>query len=456
MHKIKRFSQFQLELPFVNIQDKIQKLYNRFYSTNLGKIHKALPAEYIASKFKLRDKTKGPESIFTPAGKIRLEFLKCYTGFSDKKLAEELMSNINYQIFCDVYFPLEMVKFNHKLISKIRVEISKKINIKEFQKILFTYWSPYIKDKNTCLLDATCYESYISLPSNIKLLFRGTVGLDSLISKYALKSNLKRNRYNRDIIRCYKIYSKKKKKRRKETKRLTRRFLYILGKLLSEHYSLMRFSFYKSKITNTSKKRISVINKIYEQQSKIYLGEKVKNKIVSIDKDYIHTIIRGKEKNPYEYGAKIHTLQIDGLNFVEHLNFSAYNECTRMLSSVCYHKELTDKKPKFIAGDKIYPTNKNRKMLNKLNIRTNFVPKGREGKNKEELKILRKELNRERNTRLEGSFGTEKEYYGDKRIKARTKKTEIYQILVKIHCRNLLSVGNRMSKAPPEDTSIAS
>ena len=130
------------------------------------------------------------------------------------------------------------------------------------------------------------------------------------------------------------------------------------------------------------------------------------------------TLIRGKEKKPYEYGAKVHTIQIDGLNFIEHINFSAYNECTRMLSSLRCHKELTGKKPKFIAGDRIYPTNKNRKMLNKLNIKTNFIPKGREGKHKEELKILRKELKKEILV-LKEVLAQKKTLYGDKRIKAR-------------------------------------
>lgn len=385
-----------------------------------------------------------------------MEILKCYTGFSDRKLAEALISNINYQIFCNVYFPLETVKFDYKLISKIRVEVSKKINIKEIQKILFEYWSPHLKNKDIFLMDATCYESHICQPSNIKLLFRSVLWLDYTINKCARKSKLKRIRYKRGIMQDYDAYSKKRQKRRKETKKLTRRLLYILNKLLLEHRDLMSFPTYKPTIKNKIKKRISVIRKILDQQCIIFDGRKVPNKILSIDKDYIRTIIRGKEKKPYEYGAKVHTIQIDGVNFIEDLNFSANNECTRMLSSISYHKSLAGKKAKFLAGDKIYATNKNRKITKKLGISTNFVPKGRKGKYEEQLKILRRELNKERSTRLEGSFGTEKEHYGDKRIKARTKETEIYQILVKIHCRNLLLIGKRMSKAPPKTISVAS
>lgn len=292
--------------------------------------------------------------------------------------------------------------------------------------------------------------------SNIKLLFRSVLWLDKCIEICSKSCNLSRIRYKRQVLRDYETYSKKRQKRRKETKKLTRRLLYILNKLLSEHAKSIKYRPYKESITNRMYKRISVISKILKQQSKIFVGEKVPDKILSIDKDYLRTIIRGKEKKPYEYGAKVHMLQIDGLNFIEHLNFSAYNECTRMLSSVSFHKYLTGHKPKFVAGDKIYATNKNRKMLKTLNICHNFIPKGKKSKHEPELKILRKALNKERNTRLEGSFGTEKEHYGDSRVKARTRETEIYQILVKVHCRNLLAIGNKMIKAPPFALSKAS
>lgn len=456
MSKVKRFSLYQQELPFLNIQDKIPLLYKRFYASDLGKIYKALPAEKIVKKIKLKKNRKGPEAIFTPAGKIRLEFLKCYTGFSDKRLSEEIMSNINYQIFCDVCFPIETVKFDYKVISKIRSSLSKKIKREEIQRILFKSWSPYVKNKEIGLLDATCYESYISSPSNVKLLFRSVCWLDSFIEKNSRHAHLKRCRYKREVLSVYKLYSKKRQKRIKETKKIIRRLLYILKKLLFEHQSLMKFTPYKTNITNRKSRRISTINKILDQQYRIFLGEKVKDKILSIEKDYIRTIIRGKEKKPYEYGVKVNMLQIDGLNFIEDLNFSANNECTRMLSSIVFHKNLTGEKPKFMAGDKIYATNKNRKITKMLKISTNFTPKGKPGKNAKEDKILRQILNKERNTRLEGSFGTEKEYYGDKRIKARTKLTEAYQILVKVHCRNLLLVGKRMSKSPPTSITIAS
>ena len=53
--------------------------------------------------------------------------------------------------------------------------------------------------------------------------------------------------------------------------------------------------------------------------------------------------------------------------------------------------------------------------------------------------IIRKELARVRATKMEGSFGTQKEHYGLKRIKARTRLTEILYIFFGIHMANVVS-----------------
>lgn len=59
---------------------------------------------------------------------------------------------------------------------------------------------------------------------------------------------------------------------------------------------------------------------------------------------------------------------------------------------------------------------------------------------KKEGDIIRKGLARVRATRMEGegSFGTQKEHYGLKRIKARTRLTEILYIFFGIHTANVV------------------
>ena len=55
------------------------------------------------------------------------------------------------------------------------------------------------------------------------------------------------------------------------------------------------------------------------------------------------------------------------------------------------------------------------------------------------------ELRRERATRMEGSFGTEKEYYGLQKIKARTMKNEMLWIFFGVHTANAVRIAKRMA-----------
>ncbi len=75
-----------------------------------------------------------------------------------------------------------------------------------------------------------------------------------------------------------------------------------------------------------------------------------------------------------------------------------------------------------LSGDDIYATNDNRTYCRTQGIVHSFKRKGRAGKYEDQYKELRSILRKERATRMEGSFGTEKEYYGLQKIKTRTKK----------------------------------
>ncbi len=69
-------------------------------------------------------------------------------------------------------------------------------------------------------------------------------------------------------------------------------------------------------------------------------------------------------------------------------------------------------------------------------ISTSFKRKGRTAKDETLWKSLRLELSRERATRLEGSFGTQKQHYSMARIKARNRKTEMLWIFFGVHTAN--------------------
>ena len=186
-------------------------------------------------------------------------------------------------------------------------------------------------------------------------------------------------------------------------------------------------------------------------EKNLFEGRKVNDRIVSIDRHYVRPIVRGKETKSVEFGAKVNNIQIDGISFIEHLSFKAFNEGIRLKDCIRMQQKLMNVRVRCVAADSIYANNANRKFCTKYGISTSFVRKGRAAKDESLRKVLRSELSKERATRLEGSFGTQKQHYSLSRIKARNRKTEILWIFFGIHTANAIlmidKVRNRALKA---------
>ena len=114
-------------------------------------------------------------------------------------------------------------------------------------------------------------------------------------------------------------------------------------------------------------------------------------------------------------------------------------------------QKLMNVRVRCVAADSIYANNANRKFCTKYGISTSFVRKGRAAQDEPLRKVLRCELSKERATRLEGSFGTQKQHYSLSRIKARNRNTEILLIFLGIHTANAIlmidKIRNRTGKA---------
>jgi len=61
-----------------------------------------------------------------------------------------------------------------------------------------------------------------------------------------------------------------------------------------------------------------------------------------------------------EFGAKANMIQVDGINFIEHLSFDAFNEGIMLQDSIWYSRSLFGKIT-HISADDIYASNANRK-----------------------------------------------------------------------------------------------
>ena len=77
-------------------------------------------------------------------------------------------------------------------------------------------------------------------------------------------------------------------------------------------------------------------------------------KCLFIDLNSQPTSVRGKEIKQVEFGAKVNKIQIDGINFIEHIQYRAFNEGTRLQSSVFCAQNLTKTKIRKLGADAIY------------------------------------------------------------------------------------------------------
>jgi len=444
--KVRRFSQFQGVFVFPNFDNSHNELLNSFKQTRLGCIYTSIPWDELVECFGLKEKKKGPQSIFSPRGKIALMFLKHYAGCSDSKLIEHLNGNIHYQIFCDIIIPPRAPLTNYKIVSEIRCELAQKLDIEKLQYILVQYWKPYMTNLDSMVCDATCYESAIRYPTDIKLLWEA-VSWNYRMLVNGCKRLCERRPRTKYIkwARKYMSYSKSKKPSKK-VKRSLRRALLKLLKKINEHLNKIEPQL-SSNFNDSYWQRRNASQKILDQQwAYFFEGQKPTDRIVSIDKPYIRPIVRGKEVNKVEFGAKVNKIQVDGISLIEHLSFDAFNEGTRLKKSIWMTQKLFGKKLKVVGADRIYATNANRNYVTKLDIKTDFKRKGKPSKHKLHFDQLAHIITKERATRLEGSFGTDKEHFLLKRIKARTEETEKLWIFFGIHTSNAIQIGQRMRK----------
>ena len=452
MAKVQNFAGISPNLPFTEYN--FYDLYRQtFENSELGKIKANLPLREMAENLGLTNRSMRPKvgrrSYFTPEGKVALMFLKMYTGLSCPKLLEQLNGNIHYQIFCDVIIDPVKPLTNYKLLDDVFSELARGLKIQQQQEILASAWKPYMKNLDTMYTDATCYESEMRYPTDPKLLWEGIEKSYEIMCGLSEKLNLHRPRTKFvDVEKANLTYRKQGRHTKSQTRKMTRRLLNLLGKMLKEIRRLERENAGEEKLlTVRQKSDMEIITRMYRQQRNHFEHndprESVKDRIVSLSKAYVRPIVRGKEVKSVEFGAKCNNILVDGLSFIEKLSFNAFNEGTRLPHCLKMHRKLFGVDAKKVGGDAGYAGNANREYCRKRGIQTSFVKRGRPSFVKKDNDIIRNELARVRATRMEGSFGTQKEHYGLKRIKARTKLTEILYIFFGIHTANAVQLVRR-------------
>ncbi len=109
--------------------------------------------------------------------------------------------------------------------------------------------------------------------------------------------------------------------------RLLEKLLIQRDEIHREYGTLLRYTW-------DYRKRLSIIRKVLVQEKEMFVGRKVSDRIVSLDRHYVRPIVRSKETKSVEFGAKVNNIQIDGISFIEHISFKAFNEGIRLKDSV--------------------------------------------------------------------------------------------------------------------------
>lgn len=434
----------------INLQNNIRVLefhsprhhfdlyWKSFEGSELGKIYQQIPWDALVSSFKIRRKDRrGRKPLFSLRSKIALMFLKSYTKLSDKALFERLHSDIHFQFFCNIYISPEQRIKDYKAISAIRKELAATADWDGFQTQLTSFWKPAMDMTQLMMMDATCYETYMRYPTDQKLLWESVEWLYRHIKKMskAMKEPVPRSKFGEQKNK-YLSFEKKRRKTHKERIRLSRSLLYLGNKLYGQMDQVLELANEQGvKVGAQFTRRSEVIGVVLSQQQALMQGEQVKDRIVSIDKSYIRPIVRGKETKRVEFGAKVNMIQVDGINIIQKISFNAFNEGQEFIASIGLSRKLFGK-CRQVAADAIYATNKNRKYASRHGVATSFVRKGKAGKNEEQRKSMQKILSTARATRMEGSFGNEKNKYGLDRIRARTELTEVLWIYFGVHTAN--------------------
>jgi hypothetical protein len=295
-----------------------------------------------------------------------------------------------------------------------------------------------VTHKGKLIVDATACPQDIAYPTDLNLLNDARMKSEELIDfLYTPVLHGKKPRTYREVARKrYLQTAQKKKKSKKVIRCALRKQLSYLGRNLRsidkllDAYTLIPFDAHQCKY-------MFVIRTLYDQQKQMYDSKthSIEDRIVSIHQPHVRPIVRGKTTADVEFGAKIQVSLMDGYAFLDDLSWDAFNEGTRLISSVEKYKARFGYYPQMVAADKIYCNRENRRVLKELGIELRAKALGRP------RAVDEKHVSPGERNQIEGKFGQAKTAYGMDRIRARLPKTSESWIAAIILVLNLVRLA---------------
>ncbi|NCA77986.1 MAG: IS5 family transposase [Alphaproteobacteria bacterium] len=294
-----------------------------------------------------------------------------------------------------------------------------------------------ITHKGKLITDATACPQDIAYPTDLNLLSNAREKTEELIDKLYDESRhgIKPRTYRKVARKEYLKTAQLKKKSKKQIHNAVKKQLGYLKRNINSVNQLLD-EYDQCPLNRKDRKYLMVINTLYEQQSMMFKEDthQVDHRIVSIHQPHVRPIVRGKTNAYVEFGAKINVSLMNGFAFLDDFSWEAFNEGTRLMSTVEKYKQRFGYYPEEVLADKIYCNRTNRASLKLIGVKLIAKPLGRP-------KAVDVEHVRpgERNP-IEGKFGQAKTAYGLNRIKARLDQTSESWIATIILVLNLVKL----------------
>jgi hypothetical protein len=297
------------------------------------------------------------------------------------------------------------------------------------------------------LIDATCTPADITFPTDLKLLNEAREKTDEMIDEMHKPFIGQRKRprtYRQRARQDYLAVAKQKKPGHKKIRKAIRKQLGYLRRNLHIVETLAQEGLLK-RLDKRLYRLLLVAQELYRQQLQMYQDRNhtMADRIVSLYQPHVRPIVRGKAKNPVEFGAKISVSLVDGFSFVDTLSWDAFNESGDLKAQVEAYRRRFGFYPASVHADKIYRSRKNRQFCKSLGIRLSGPPLGRPKQmtaaNKVELAASRRQQRQDELDRIavEGKFGQGKRRFTLNRIMAKLAETSEAVIMVSFIVMNL-------------------
>ena len=367
------------------------------------------------------------------------QLIKQRTQLSDRELVAAIRDTPAYQYFIGLPEYQPQAPFSFSVLSYFRRRIA------PLSELITNIISDFVRDRlqaklghqKILITDATAVPVKIKYPQDTQLLNQARLNLERFIAAMAKQLAVKPPRtYKRKAHQTWTAFSRKPRRWVKTTHKQIKAQLQYIRRDLRYVKELQAQG---GQLNQRQTQRLTIIRKLYEQQTEMYRQHthRVADRIVSLDQPAIRPIIRGKAKDPVEFGPKIDVSISHGVVAVERFAFNAFNESADLPATIDHYFDTYGTYPDEILADTLYRTRANIGLCADLGIKLSGPRLGRRPKQVDPAKRKADRQAENRRGEIEREFAFIKGKLGLDLVTAKTAETIAVSIDAAIVLANL-------------------